>query len=966
MPEPLNVRRQKNQIWSPIRQKWLYETPEEAVRQEYLCVLVNEYGFALEQIAEEESIPGERGNKNARADFVIWRTVEEKRDGKTALIVVECKADNVSIDQKTYAQGANYANNERAKFFVAHNRRSTKFFKVDLEKRAPNYSEVKDIPHADASDKEIKDLLSQLKPFEGKEFADLLHQCHNVIRNNEHLDPAAAFDEIAKLLFIKVWIERRMKERRERLNRFTVDTLREAEKYADSPIEHLFNQTKKAYRADKIFEDDEHINLRNATVEAIVAKLERYNLSETSEDVKGIAFERFLGGTFRGEIGQFFTPRPVVEFIVQMLDPQEGEYICDPASGSGGFLIRCFEILRERIAADVDAQYRAFCAEVDGKKITDAEKAKRKLEKYDDLQALIDPVSDPEALAARRTRSRIWDLSNLRIYGTDANDRMARTSKMNMIMHGDGHGGVHHHNGLLNVNGIFEGRFHVIATNPPFGAVVQAGNVVLKSDYVVDAQARSRYKNEYGSLYDDAVARVEAHEGKPILSLFKLPRSASMKTELVFIERCLDLLAPGGRLGIVLPEGIFNNPSLAFVREFTEDRAFLRAVVSLPQETFTSSGASVKCSILILEKFTTAEADRFEQTRAKAVAEITAKHQPAVDAAHARLERDTAAAKAAKDKEKTAALRKELADFDKKLAETIAVESRALLKQRFDYPVFLYEAEKVGISATGEPDLNELYPNDRVPAGVEKTCLELYREFGDDPEPFLRTRSGSGAFAVQWSAMARWSPGSFREVGWNWPPDIIRPLSTALRRRHEPVDRAAHPLASLVFGSLHFGGELSRRDMSNKPEVKGRLFFAHADDVVYSKIDARNGAIGIVPKTMPRVVFSSEYPIYAVNSEVALPEFVKFLFRTSNFRGRINSLISGASGRKRVEPSTLETIEVPIPSLPTQHAIVAHWRIAEEKLVAATKLAADTAREVEEMILGVRPAPVFSTAKASA
>jgi type I restriction enzyme M protein len=122
----------------------------------------------------------------------------------------------VAIDQKTYQQGANYANNERAKFFVAHNRRSTKFFKADLEKRAPNYSEVKDIPHADASDKEIDALLSQLKPFEGKEFADLLHQCHNVIRNNEHLDPAAAFDEIAKILFVKVWVERRLKERKER------------------------------------------------------------------------------------------------------------------------------------------------------------------------------------------------------------------------------------------------------------------------------------------------------------------------------------------------------------------------------------------------------------------------------------------------------------------------------------------------------------------------------------------------------------------------------------------------------------------------------------------------------------------------------------------------------------------------------------------------------------------------------
>jgi type I restriction enzyme M protein len=758
--DPIAVRRQKGQIWSHVRKKWLLETPEEAVRQEYLCVLVNDYGFSLEQIDEEVTLPGKRGNKNARADFVIWRTVEERRNDDTALIVVECKADNVAINQDTYQQGANYANNERAKFFVAHNRRSTKFFKVDLAKRAPNYSEVKDIPHADASDKEIKELLSHLKPFEGKEFADLLHQCHNIIRNNEHLDPAAAFDEIAKILFVKVWVERRLKEKKERKNLFTVDFLKS--QIAKSPINSLFDETKEAYRADKIFEQDERINLRPATVEGIVKKLESYNLSETSEDVKGIAFERFLGGTFRGEIGQFFTPRPVVEFIVRMLDPKEGERICDPASGSGGFLIRCFEIIREAIAADVDSQYHAFCEVIDKKRIPASDKAKAKRDEYKKLQQQLDPYSDPEKFVSDKTRSRIYMLSNFCIYGTDANDRMARTSKMNMIMHGDGHGGVHHHNGLLNVNGIFEGRFQVIATNPPFGATVTSENVILPGDYQVSPEARVRYIGEHGSAYEEAVDRIQAAEGKPILSLFKLPwrgkeepkpdkapdeddatgkkkkeRSVSMKTELVFIERCLDLLAPGGRMGIVLPEGIFNNPSLAYVREFTEDRAFLRAVVSLSQDTFVSSGASVKCSILFVDKFTDAEADRFEKVRNKAVHDTTKKHQPAIDAEHARIEEAMAKAKETKDRARTSELRKELAVFDKKMAETIATESRVILKQRFDYPVFLYEADKVGISATGEPDLNELYPNDRVPAGIEKTCLELYREFRQDPTPFF-------------------------------------------------------------------------------------------------------------------------------------------------------------------------------------------------------------------------------------
>lgn len=119
----IEVLRQKGQIWSHLRKKWLSETPEEAVRQEYLCVLVNEYGFKLEQIDEEATLPGKRGNKHARADFVIWRSVEDRRNDDTALIVVERKADNVEIDQHACDQGANYANNERVKFVVAHNRR---------------------------------------------------------------------------------------------------------------------------------------------------------------------------------------------------------------------------------------------------------------------------------------------------------------------------------------------------------------------------------------------------------------------------------------------------------------------------------------------------------------------------------------------------------------------------------------------------------------------------------------------------------------------------------------------------------------------------------------------------------------------------------------------------------------------------------------------------------------------------
>jgi type I restriction enzyme M protein len=172
-----------------------------------------------------------------------------------------------------------------------------KYWKVDHTKLAPNYAEIKDIPHCGASDKEIKEILASLRTFREDEFADLLHQCHNVIRNHEHLDPAAAFDEIAKILFVKTWSERRMRERGEKKNLFTTDVLKQ--QLSKDPINSLFDQTKESYKTDKIFDPDERINLRPATVEEIVKRLQAYNLSDTSEDVKGIAFERFLGRTFR-------------------------------------------------------------------------------------------------------------------------------------------------------------------------------------------------------------------------------------------------------------------------------------------------------------------------------------------------------------------------------------------------------------------------------------------------------------------------------------------------------------------------------------------------------------------------------------------------------------------------------------------------------------------------------------------
>ncbi len=217
--------------------------------------------------------------------------------------------------------------------------------------------------------------------------------------------------------------------------------------------------------------------------------------------MKGIAFEEFLGKTFRGELGQFFTPRTIVDYMVEVLDPQEGETLCDPCCGSGGFLIKAFEYVRNKIEVAVQHEKEKIKGQYFGAEyeLLAEEKQEQVAERVDNLFAKLNyelDISNPN--------SRLRTLSYDCIFGTDANPRMARTAKMNMIMHGDGHGGVHHHDGLLNVNGVFDERFDVILTNPPFGARVNKTLKVTPSD-VPSEEKVQRYARRYGDDYEQKV-----------------------------------------------------------------------------------------------------------------------------------------------------------------------------------------------------------------------------------------------------------------------------------------------------------------------------------------------------------------------------------------------------------------------------------------------------------------------------
>jgi type I restriction enzyme M protein len=695
-----------DKIWSPIFKKWIIKTPEEWVKQKYLETILNHYGFYLEQIAENVVTIHE--SQKFHADFVIWRTSEEKERQDQPLIVIGCSSGNVSIKKEDFLNEIRYAQLTHARFFVSHNNHETKYWGINYSKSSDYVEEIEDIPHADFSEIQIEDLLSKLKVFKNNEFADLLHQCHNIIRNREKLDPAAAFDEIAKILFMKVYTERTLKQDL-KSNIFTLNHIENAEHENSDYISFIFEKTKTDFGKDKIFSKDEKINLRANTIKAIIEKLEKYNLSALSSDVKGIAFEKFLGKTFRGEIGQFFTPRPIVEFMVNMVDPKEGDIICDPASGSGGFLIRFFEMMREEISKKADDDFKEFRQNLEDRTDID-EKAKiKKINKeYEKLQ---------NSLISTKENSRIWNLSNRCIFGTDANERMSRTSKMNMIMHGDGHGGIHHHDGFLNVNGIFEDRFDIVLTNPPFGQNVEKDDIVLQSQIEIDDETKAYYQKIYGDAFDKSQEKIIKNLGKPITSLYDLPKGHSIKTEILFLERCLSLLKPGGRLGIVLPEGILNNPSLAYVREFAEDRAHLSAVISLPQETFSSTGANVKASLIFLTKFTEQENKQWKECIEQSKKDLTIHQKEERDSLNAIIK----SIKSLKiDKE---AAKKKIKLLDK-IVET---NGRHNAKQNFNYFIFMYQAEHVGITSTGEEDENEL-----------PKIAEQYKKFRQNPELFLK------------------------------------------------------------------------------------------------------------------------------------------------------------------------------------------------------------------------------------
>lgn len=384
---------------------------------------------------------------------------------------------------------------------------------------------------------------------------------HEALWAGGQLNPSEAFDELDKLIFCKIWDERKPRKVGEPYD-FQIITVSKREvpdetKRRIKENENLHNRIKALYEEGRkkdaeVFRDD--IRLTPEKIRTVVSYLESVNLSDTDLDSKGRAFETFMGSFFRGNFGQYFTPREIVKFIVDVLPITNESKVLDTSCGSGGFLLYALNKVREQ-ATEYYPNYKNDTRQY-GKWFT------------------------------------YWhDFAEKNLFGIEINEQISRAAKMNMIIHDDGHTNVITSDGLVSDADIkartsnkgFEYEtFDFIITNPPFGSTIRQTEQAYLKTYML------------GKKEEDWLA-VRSRTGDDTRD--------GQQSEVLFIEQDYHFLKEGGMLAIVLPDGILTNSSMQFVRTQIEDWFRIVAVVSMPQTAFAANGAGVKSSVLFLQKW---------------------------------------------------------------------------------------------------------------------------------------------------------------------------------------------------------------------------------------------------------------------------------------------------------------------------------------------------------------------------
>ena len=504
-----------------------FKNPEEKVRASYFTELVLDYRYPRKIIDIEVAL--RVGEPKWRADIVVYEDDKLKKP----YLTVECKKDGVTDAEfkRAIEEVFGNANSLRTKYasVVAGTTKSA-FDVAGFNPREREKNVISDIPEEYGKVPEyiyIKGGKKDLEIVSREELIKALEKSHDTVWQGGRLAPTTAFDEISKLLFCKLKDEKDTPKGK--AYKFQIGT-HETPEEVYKRIDGIYQKAKK--EDAEVFKED--IRLEPKIIYSVVEHLQSLALNKIDLDTKGVAFERFMEDFFRGKMGQFFTPRPIIQFCVKMMNPERDDLILDPACGSGGFLLNAMDNVRQYAEAN-----------------------------YDEREA--------------------WEhwhnFAMNNIYGIEINDQIARVCKMNMIIHDDGHTNIISTdalNDLEDIKKIHKGfkkdNFDMILTNPPFGAKIKKTEKNYLNNYILG-------KRKDGSIRN------------------------SQKTEILFIERCIDFVKPKtGKIAIVLPDGILANSSLQYVRDFIMERCQILAVVSLPQFAFTHFGAGVKSSLVFLRR----------------------------------------------------------------------------------------------------------------------------------------------------------------------------------------------------------------------------------------------------------------------------------------------------------------------------------------------------------------------------
>jgi type I restriction enzyme M protein len=541
-----------------ITGSWVKESEVEQVRQNFERTLVEEYNYTVSEIRVDFKIKVWEGDKQKvkKAPLVVVK--EGTEDPYILILVANPKSNPTDKSGGTTELEQWMVDISSAEFGCWTNGIETLFFQKKKSKFETDVFPSNDFPRKgeDVSSIYTTDR-RRLRVATGNNLLYAFKRCHDYIHANQGGSKEQIFWEFLKLLFAKIEDETYGGRPRFAIRSPEERNDPDGRKEVKDRVEKLFKEVKNRPEFKGLFDSQaEGILFNDETVSYIVAQLEKYDFIHSSVDVKGVAYETIVGPTLEGTKGEFFTPRNVVKMTVKMLDPNPGDRICDPACGTGGFLVIAFNYISEKLRQKHKNTW------VNPNQPTEVEE-----------KALFDDIHE----------------AGKHIFGIDFNSNLVKAAQMNMIMNNDGRGGIFSVNSLKEPTQwpkevqekIQLGSMDFVMANPPFGAKIKIDSSEILEQYDL---AHGWSKTEDGRWQMEANLR------------------NAMEPEVLFVERCIKLLKPGtGKCGIVLPDSILSNPGYASLRYWILQNCQVLASIDLPVETFLPR-TGTQTSVLILRR----------------------------------------------------------------------------------------------------------------------------------------------------------------------------------------------------------------------------------------------------------------------------------------------------------------------------------------------------------------------------